>query len=246
MEKNVLELKNVSKKYGEKKALNNINYIFENGIYGLLGPNGAGKSTMINILTDNIKRTSGDVLWNGKDILKYGKKYREILGFMPQQQGYYKDFTAYAFLHYIANLKGLKKVEAQKQVNQLLKELNMYEHRNLQMKQMSGGMVQRILLAQALLNNPNILILDEPTAGVDPQERVRIRNYIEKLSKDKIILISTHIVSDIENMADKIIIINQGEICCTGSSKELIAGIGDVSNGNLEDVYMHYIEIEDN
>lgn len=244
MEANILELKNVSKKYGEKTALDNISYVFENGIYGLLGPNGAGKSTMINILTDNIKRSSGDVLWNEKDILKWGKKYRESLGYMPQQQGYYKEFTAYAFLMYIARLKGLRSEEAKKQVEQLLNELNMYEHKDLQMKKMSGGMVQRILLAQALLNDPDVLILDEPTAGVDPQERVRIRNYISSLAKNKIILISTHIVSDIENIADRIIIINKGQICCSGSIEELTGQIKDVENANLEDVYMHWIEEE--
>ena len=176
MMKNELEIINLNKQFKDVKALNNINYTFHNGIYGLLGPNGAGKSTLINAITDNIKRDSGSILWNGNEILRLGKKYRNELGYMPQQQGYYGEFTAYAFMMYLAGLKGLDKKEAKARTEELLNEVNMYEFRNKTLEKMSGGMKQRVLLAQSLLNNPSLLVLDEPTAGVDPQERVNIRN----------------------------------------------------------------------
>lgn len=230
MMKNELEIINLNKQFKDVKALNNINYTFHNGIYGLLGPNGAGKSTLINAITDNIKRDSGSILWNGNEILRLGKKYRNELGYMPQQQGYYDEFTAYAFMMYLAGLKGLDKKEAKARTEELLNEVNMYEFRNKTLEKMSGGMKQRVLLAQSLLNNPCLLVLDEPTAGVDPQERVNIRNYIHSIAKDRIVLISTHIISDIEMIANEIIIMNHGKFLCTLDDEE-----------NVEDAYLKWI-----
>lgn len=230
MMKNELEIINLNKQFKDVKALNNINYTFHNGIYGLLGPNGAGKSTLINAITDNIKRDSGSILWNGNEILRLGKKYRNELGYMPQQQGYYGEFTSYAFMMYLAGLKGLDKKEAKTRTEELLNEVNMYEFRNKTLEKMSGGMKQRVLLAQSLLNNPSLLVLDEPTAGVDPQERVNIRNYIHSIAKDRIVLISTHIISDIEMIANEIIIMNHGKFLCTLDDEE-----------NVEDAYLKWI-----
>ena len=230
MMKNELEIINLNKQFKDVKALNNINYTFHNGIYGLLGPNGAGKSTLINAITDNIKRDSGSILWNGNEILRLGKKYRNELGYMPQQQSLYGEFTAYAFMMYLAGLKGLDKKEAKVRTEELLNEVNMYEFRNKTLEKMSGGMKQRVLLAQSLLNNPSLLVLDEPTAGVDPQERVNIRNYIHSIAKDRIVLISTHIISDIEMIANEIIIMNHGKFLCTLDDEE-----------NVEDAYLKWI-----
>lgn len=207
-----LEIKNLSMNYGQVQALDNVSIELENGIYGLLGPNGAGKSTLINLLTDNVRRQKGEILWSGTDILKLGNKYREILGYMPQQQGYYEDFTAGAFLQYMANLKGLSKKEGKIQVDKLLEAVNLTEQRYEKIKNFSGGMKQRLLLAQALLNEPKILILDEPTAGIDPQERIRIRNMISEISTDKIVLLATHIVSDVESIAKEIILLKKGQV----------------------------------
>lgn len=207
-----LEIKNLSMNYGQVQALDNVSIELENGIYGLLGPNGAGKSTLINLLTDNVRRQKGEILWSGTDILKLENKYREILGYMPQQQGYYEDFTAGAFLQYMANLKGLSKKEGKIQVDKLLEAVNLTEQRYEKIKNFSGGMKQRLLLAQALLNEPKILILDEPTAGIDPQERIRIRNMISEISTDKIVLLATHIVSDVESIAKEIILLKKGQV----------------------------------
>ena len=230
MMKNELEIINLNKQFKDFNALKNINYTFHNGIYVLLGPNGAGKSTLINAITDNIKRDSGSILWNGNEILRLGKKYRNELGYMPQQQGYYGEITAYAFMMYLAGLKGLDKKKAKARTEELLNEVNMYEFRNKTLEKMSGGMKQRVLLAQSLLNNPSLLVLDEPTAGVDPQERVNIRNYIHSIAKDRIVLISTHIISDIEMIANEIIIMNHGKFLCTLDDEE-----------NVEDAYLKWI-----
>lgn len=230
MMKNKLELIKLNKQFKDVKALNDINYTFHDGIYGLLDPNGAGKSSLINAITDNIKRDSGSILWNGNEILGLGRKYRNELGYMPQQQGYYGKFTAYAFMMYLAGLKGLDKKEVKNRTEELLNEVNMYEFRNKTLEKMSGGMKQRVLLAQSLLNNPSLLVLDEPTAGVDPQERVNIRNYIHSIAKDRIVLISTHIISDIEMIADEIIIMNHGRFLCTLDDEE-----------NVEEAYLKWI-----
>lgn len=217
-----LEIKDLSKNYGEIQALNKVSMELENGIYGLLGPNGAGKSTLINLLTDNVKRESGQILWDGVDILKLGKTYRNMLGYMPQEQGYYEDFTAGTFLMYMAQIKGIKKKDAKKKTEELLKIVNLEKNRNDKIGGFSGGMKQRLMLAQALLNDPKILILDEPTAGVDPQERIRIRNFISQIAKDKIVILATHIISDVEAIAKEIILLKKGKIIGKGTPESLL------------------------
>ena len=233
----MLELKNVCKSYGKKVALKDFTYIFDKGIYGLLGANGAGKSTLMNLLTDNVSRNSGEILYDGREILDMGKNYRELLGYMPQQQGFYENFSARMFLYYIAELKGIKKKEAKKQIEELLDIVNLSEVADKKVGGFSGGMKQRVLLAQALLGSPKILILDEPTAGLDPKERVNFRKYIHRLSEDKIILVATHVVSDVETIADKILIMKDGELVADDSPEVLVKSVG---GRNLEDVYMHY------
>lgn len=233
----MLELKKVCKAYGDKSVLKDFNYIFENGIYGLLGANGAGKSTLMNLITDNVKRNSGGIFYDGKEILDMGSFYRELIGYMPQQQGFYENFSARMFLYYMAELKGIKKREAKNQIGKVLSLINLSDVADKKISSFSGGMKQRVLLAQALLGNPKVLILDEPTAGLDPKERVNFRNYIQKLSEDKIILIATHVVSDVETIADRILVMKEGMLVADNSPEKLVAL---VEGNNLEDVYMYY------
>lgn len=229
-----LEVRNLKKTYGTVQALKGINYTFTPGVYGILGANGAGKSTMINLITDNVSRdkmNGGSILFGEdsaeEDILKLGKQFRGLVGYMPQQQGFYEDFSPKAFLKYMAEVKGLKGKNAEgktvnQQIDELLEVVNLTGVAHKKIGGFSGGMKQRVLLAQALLGNPKILILDEPTAGLDPKERIGIRNYIAELSKDKIILFATHVVSDIECIADHVLLIKKGQIVATGTPVELI------------------------
>ncbi len=226
-----LLLENLSKTYGTVQALKGVSYTFEPGVYGILGANGAGKSTMINLITDNVSRDSGGnggkILFDGVDILKLGKKFRALVGYMPQQQGFYEDFSPKAFLKYMAEIKGVrgkndKGQTVNQQIDELLEVVNLTNVAYKKIGGFSGGMKQRVLLAQALLGNPKILILDEPTAGLDPKERIGIRNYIAELSKDKIILFATHVVSDIECIADRVMLLKKGEIIADGTPVELI------------------------
>ena len=217
-----LKIEQVTKTYGAKQALNQFSVVLKEGIYGLLGPNGAGKSTLMNIITDNLAATSGTVYWEGKKIQSLGKQYREILGYMPQQQGMYDEFTVEHFLWYMASLKGMKRKDAKEQINQLLSVVNMTQNRKKLLKGLSGGMKQRVLLAQALLNDPKILILDEPTAGLDPKERIRIRNLISEIALNKIVLLATHVVSDIEYTAKELILMNEGVLIAKDTPSNLI------------------------
>ena len=222
-----LQINELTKTYGSVQALNSISYIFGPGIYGILGANGAGKSTMINLITDNVSREKGEITYDGKEILKMGKDFRKIVGYMPQQQGFYEDFSPKAFLKYMAEIKGIHGKNANAEIDKLLEIVNLQSVAYKKIGGFSGGMKQRVLLAQALLGNPQILILDEPTAGLDPKERIGIRNYIAELSKDKIILFATHVVSDIECIADKVLLIKKGEIVATGTPGDLIESMHD-------------------
>ena len=221
----MIEIKNLRKTYGKKVALKSFSYTFEDGIYGMLGANGAGKSTLMNLLTDNVKRDSGEILYDGKEILKMGGSYLEKVGYMPQQQGFYESFSARMFLVYMAELKGLRKKEAKKQIENLLEIVHLSHVADKKIDGFSGGMKQRVLLAQALLGDPKLLILDEPTAGLDPGERVRLRNFISEFSHDRIVLISTHIVSDIEYISTRNAIMKAGEIVDVGTTAELVKRI---------------------
>lgn len=220
-----LMIENLTKRFGELVALDNVSLSLKPGVYGLLGPNGAGKSTMINLIVDNLKRDTGDITWNGKDILQMGKEFRSVLGYMPQGQGYYEEYTVYAFLEYIASLKGMKKKEINERIDSLLEWMNLKDRKYTKVGNLSGGMRQRLLLAQALLNNPQVLILDEPTAGVDPQERINIRNLISEIAEERIIILATHIVSDVEAIANRIVLLSHGKIIETGTPGELIGKI---------------------
>ncbi|MDB2044409.1 ATP-binding cassette domain-containing protein [Clostridium perfringens] len=208
----MLVVNNVSKKYGSFYALKDINLEFNNGVYALLAPNGAGKTTLIKLLTTLIFPTSGEILYKGTDIVSLDGEYRDIIGYLPQDLGYYRNYTPRKFLLYLAALKGIKKEDALGKVKEVLKIVSLENVENKKMKGFSGGMIQRVGIAQALLNDPKILILDEPTAGLDPKERVRFRNLLSDLSRDRIVIISTHIVSDIEFISNEVIMIKDHKI----------------------------------
>ena len=223
-----LDIKDISKSYvKKKKALSHINISFTPGVYGLLGPNGAGKSTLINIITDNIRADSGQVLYNGEDIYSLKERYRDIIGYMPQQQVLYDNFTGEEFLWYMAALKGIDKKIAKKRINELLNMVNLYSEKDKKVGSYSGGMKQRILIAHAMLNDPYILIMDEPTPRLDPSERIRIRNFLSTISENKIIILATHIVSDIESIAKEIIILRDGKVINAGKPETLLSEISN-------------------
>lgn len=236
----MLCLTNITKKYKEKLALDDVSLELAPGIYGLLGPNGAGKSTLMNIVTGNLKPDGGQVLWDGKEIKSLGAQYRSIIGYAPQQQGLYDAFTGKRFLAYMATLKGISKKEMSEEIARVLSYVNMTEAANRPIGTYSGGMKQRILIAQAILGNPKLIVLDEPTAGLDPKERVRIRERIAELAGGKVILVSTHVVSDIEPIAKEIILIKSGKIM-DQDTVELLCGKYGRVNG-LEELYMRIFE----
>ena len=217
-----LSLDRLTKHYGNKIAVDCVSATLKPGVYGLLGANGAGKTTLMRMLCAILESTSGEVLLNGKEITAMGADYRNILGYLPQDFGYYPNYTAMEFLMYIAALKGISKDIAKERSKELLKEVGLIHVANKKVKTFSGGMKQRVGIAQALLNNPEILILDEPTAGLDPKERVRFRNLLSAYAGDKIVILSTHIVSDVEAIADEVLLMKKGKFVLKGTVQELI------------------------
>lgn len=222
-----LTIRDVTKTYGSTRALSQFTYEFGPGIYGILGANGAGKSTLFGLLTDTLRRESGEILWNDTDILRLGRKYRAQLGYMPQFQGYYPQMTAQEFLCYMGELKGLPRKTLRQEAQRLLKEVDLQDVAHRRLGQFSGGMRQRALLAQAMLGDPHLLILDEPTAGVDPQERIRIRSLIAKVARERIVLLATHIVSDVECISHQVLLLNRGHLLGAGTPEALIASVQD-------------------
>ena len=217
-----LELKKLTKEFQGFKAVDDITLTMSNGVYGLLGVNGAGKTTLMRMLCTLIKPTSGSILCDGKDIFALDGEYRRILGYLPQEFGFYPEFSVHDYLMYIASIKGMRISIARKRVTELLRQVGLAKMQNRKMKKLSGGMKRRAGIAQAMLNNPKILILDEPTAGLDPNERIRFRNLISELSEDRLVLLSTHIVSDVEYVANEIILMKEGKFFYTGTSDEII------------------------
>ena len=215
----------LTKKFGSKTAVNRLNITLSNGVYGLLGANGAGKTTFMRLLCNLQTPTFGKIVLDGKNIVGLGEKYRELLGYLPQHFGYYPDFTALDFLLYVSALKGLSEKSAKKKSKQLLEAVGLAAESRHKIKTFSGGMKQRSGIAQAMLGDPHILILDEPTAGLDPKERVRFRNLISAFAKDRIVILSTHIVSDVEFIAEEIIMMKSGQIVHFGKPQEITSEI---------------------
>ncbi len=222
-----MELKTIelTKKFGSKTAVNHLNITLTNGVYGLLGANGAGKTTFMRLLCNIQTPTSGKIVLNDKNIVGLNEKYRGLLGYLPQHFGYYPDFTALDFLLYVSALKGLNGKNAEKKSKELLEAVGLSAESKHKIKTFSGGMKQRLGIAQAMLGDPHILILDEPTAGLDPKERVRFRNLISAFAKNRIVILSTHIVSDAEFIAEEIIMMKSGQIVHFGKPQEITAEI---------------------
>lgn len=217
-----LKVENLTKDFGGFTAVDHLSLTMINGVYGLLGINGAGKTTLMRMLCTLLKPSEGSITYNGKDIFKLDADYRKLLGYLPQDFGFYPEFTVQDYLLYVATIKGIKSSVAKKRVKKLIAQVGLSKVANRKMKKLSGGMKRRAGIAQAMLNNPKIFILDEPTAGLDPNERIRFRNLISELSEDRLVLLSTHIVSDIEYIANEILLMKDGSLICRGTSEELI------------------------
>jgi ABC-2 type transport system ATP-binding protein len=242
-----LEIKNISKSYGKKVVLKNINLTLGTGVYGLLGPNGAGKTTLISIIVNILKSDSGEVCFEGEPIKKLGSSYFKNIGYLPQYPNFYKNYTAQEFLEYIAVIKGIKGKKAKARIDELFEFVNLQEDRKKKVGAYSGGMRQRLGIAQALLNNPKLLILDEPTAGLDPKERIRFRNLISRVSENKTVILATHIVQDIESIAREVVLINNGRVICNDTPENLINTVSDkvwqfeVPHSKIEDCLAQHI-----
>lgn len=221
----IFEMKNLSYSYGKKEALSNLNLKFVPGVYGLLGPNGAGKSTLMKLICMLLTPTQGEICFNGENIQNQKQLFLKKLGYMPQQSCLYPEFSVSEYLYYIGSLKGMEKRQVQESVEAILEKVRLTERKNQKIKTLSGGMQQRLMFAQALLDQPEIVILDEPTAGLDPQKRIEMRNLIAEQAKDRVILIATHVVSDVELIADKILLLDQGKLVAEDSVQGLTKGL---------------------
>jgi len=235
-----LELENITMIFGQKQAVKDVNVILHHGIYGLLGANGAGKTTLMKMVCGVLQPSNGNILYNGKNIVKIDEEYRGELGYLPQNFGYYPDFSAQDFMYYMAALKGIEKNKARKKTQELLEQVNLRDDAKKKIRTFSGGMRQRLGIAQALLNEPSILVLDEPTAGLDPKERMKFRNIIEKFSMEKIVILSTHIVSDIDYIADTVLMMKQGKFILNMPTKDAI----DLMKGKVWNLVVQSSEIE--
>ncbi|MHA5218638.1 ABC transporter ATP-binding protein [Dysosmobacter sp. Phy] len=219
----MLSVEHVTKRYGAFTALEDISLTFSPGVYGLLGPNGAGKTTLMKMLSTLLFPTKGQILWDGEDILALGAEYRGLLGYLPQQFGYYPNYTPRQFLRYVAALQCIPKREAEERISCLLELVGLGADGDRKLRKFSGGMIQRVGIASAMLNDPRLLILDEPTAGLDPRERVRFRNLIHSLAEDRIVLLSTHIVSDVETIAGQIVMFRDHRLYCCDTPANICA-----------------------
>ncbi len=227
-----LAVDRLTKQYKNKIAVDRVSFSFQEGIYGLLGANGAGKTTFMRMLCGILEPTGGEVAFDGIDVAE--EDYRAVLGYLPQDFGYYPGFTGFDFLLYMAALKGLGRGQAKKRAKELLQFVSLEDMAKKKIKTYSGGMKQRLGIAQALLNEPKILILDEPTAGLDPKERVRFRRLLEGLGKDTVVILSTHIVSDVDKIADVILLMKDGQLIFHGKREDI--------PGDLEEFYMEQFE----
>ena len=232
-----LILDGLTKTFQSFPAVNNLTCTFDTGVYGLLGVNGAGKTTLLRMLCTLLTPTAGSVTWEGQDIFTLGPAYRNLLGYLPQEFGFYPDFTVEDYLLYIACLKGLRPATAKRRTETLLRQVGLHPVRRQKMKRLSGGMKRRAGIAQAMLNDPKVLILDEPTAGLDPKERVRLRELLAAMAAERIILVATHVVSDVETVATKVILLRAGQIVDAAPVPELIEKYAP--GQGLEDVYLH-------
>lgn len=241
-----LKISKLTKQFGDFTAVDCLNITMTNGVYGLLGVNGAGKTTFMRIICTLLQPTSGQILCNGKDIFQMGADYRKLLGYLPQEFGFYPEFTVKDYLLYIAALKGIRPAVAKKRVKNLIAKVGLSKAENQKMKKLSGGMKRRAGIAQAMLNDPPILILDEPTVGLDPNERIRFRNLISELSQERLVLLSTHIVSDVEYIANEIWLMKEGKLLHKGTAEELIHSMTEkvwkcyTNKANVQDLMKQY------
>lgn len=218
-----LQIDHVTKRFGSFTAVDDLSLTLESGVWGLLGANGAGKTTLMRMLAGLLPPTSGEIRWNGVAISTLGAAYRDIFGYLPQEFGFYPEFTVFDYLEYVAALKGLTKSQSRETIATLLEKLGLTQVAKKPIARLSGGMKRRVGIAQALLNDPRVLVLDEPTSGLDPGERVRFRNLLSEFARDRIVVISTHIVSDVEYIASKNAVMKGGRLLCCGTTGELVS-----------------------